>query len=184
MIGNRLSSAVIGLACFAALAACAGVPRPPTMPLARGEVLIKLENEPGPFCGRCDNVRITALSDGRVWIEHGFWQGKYRNWRVERRLVQTTPERFASFREALSPYRPKGELSLQDKPPCHTFWFDVDGVRVEWQDASGTDRLLLNFGCDPESNRAMADALRAAPDLLGIARLRIPWGQWSATAPS
>ena len=136
--------------------------------------LVLPAQRPSPANQRRVAIRLTAP----------FWQGKYRNWRVERRLVQTTPERFASFREALSPYRPKGELSLQDKPPCHTFWFDVDGVRVEWQDASGTDRLLLNFGCDPESNRAMADALRAAPDLLGIARLRIPWGQWSATAPS
>jgi hypothetical protein len=184
VIGKGLSFAVIGLALAATLAACVSVPPPPIAPLVASDELITMENEPGPFCGRCDNVKITALSDGRVWIEHGYWAGRYRDWRVERRLEHALPENFARFREALRPHRPRGELALQEKPPCETFWNDVDGARVEWRDANGTDRLILNFGCDPASKRAMADALRAAPNLLGIATLKIPWGQWVATTPS
>ena len=170
----------LGLLAFvtATLAACVSVPRSPTAPSGVSDQLITLENEPGPFCGRCDNVKITALSDGRVWMEHGYWAGNYRDWRVERRLEQVLPERFARFREALRPYRPKGELALQDKPPCKTFQPDVGGARVEWKDATGEDKLILNFGCDPEGKRAMADSVRAAPDLLGIAALKMPWGQW------
>ena len=168
----------------ATLVACASVPQPLTAPPEENGQLITLENEPGPFCGRCDNVKITALSDGRVWIEHGYWAGSYRDWRVERRLEHVPRERFARFREALRPYRPKGELALQEKPPCETFWHDVDGARVEWKDATGADKLILNFGCDPESKRPMADAVRAAPDLLNLATLKMPWGQWVATTPS
>jgi len=151
--------------------------------LGAGRALITIESEPGPFCGRCDTVKIRALSDGQIWIEHGYWAGHYRDWRVERRHIHGSPERFAHFRGALLPYRPSGTLSLREKPPCETLWNDADGARVEWKDAGRTDKLLLNFGCDPETRKAMADAVRAAPDLLGIARLKMPWGQWVATTP-
>jgi hypothetical protein len=176
--------AVVGLAVAATLSSCATVSRPPTAPLAASEELITLENEPGPFCGRCDNVKITALSDGRVWIEHGYWAGRYRDWRVERRLEHVSLESFTRFREALRPHRPSGELVLQGKPPCETFWNDLDGVRVEWRDGAKSDKLILNFGCDLETKQAMAEALRTAPDALGIATLKLPWGQWVATTPS
>jgi hypothetical protein len=176
--------ATIWLAAAAALAACADVPRAPTGPLAAGDELITLENESGPFCGRCDTVKITALSDGRVWIEHGYWAGRYRDWRVERRLEQVPRENFERFREHLRPYRPSGELLLQGKPACDTFWSDVDGVRVTWRGTTGNDKLVLNFGCDPEKMRAMAEALRAASGALGIRTLQLPWGQSVATTPS
>ncbi|WP_428682572.1 hypothetical protein [Sphingopyxis sp.] len=129
-------------------------------------------------------VKITAVSDGRVWIEHGYRTGKYRGWRLERQLEYVTPDKFARFVQALRPYRPKGELSLQDRPACQALWNDMDGVRVAWIDANGTDKLIFNFGCDTDSNRKMADALRAAPDLLGLASLKMPWGQWVATSQS
>lgn len=173
----------LGLAAAATLAACVGGLKPPTAPLNAGGSLITVESESGPFCGRCDKVKITALSDGQIWMEHGYWAGPYRDWRVERQHIQGAPERFARFRDALLPYRPTGTLALQDQPPCTTLWNDVDGARVEWKDAKGSDKLLLNFGCDPETRRAMADAVRAAPDLLGIATLKMPWGQWVATTP-
>ncbi len=60
----------------------------------------------------------------------------------------------------------------------------MDGVRVEWKDGTASDKLILNFGCDPQAKQAMAEALRAAPNVLGISTLKLPWGQWVATTPS
>jgi len=104
--------------------------------------------------------------------------------RVVRRLEHVSPEGFARFREQLRPYRPSGELGLNAKPPCAEYWSDMDGVRVEWRDGTGNDKLNLNFGCDPENRRAMAEALRAAPNAFGLGPLNVPWGQWVATTPS
>lgn len=156
------------------LAGCASFPLPPTALMAANDQLIVLENSSGPFCGRCDHLKITALSNGRVWIEQGYWAGFYRDWRVKRRLVQTSPERFADFREALRPHRPKGQLALNGMPPCKTFMHDTSGVRVEWKDDTGSDELILVFGCDRETTRTMADAIIAAPGLLGIVALKMP----------
>lgn len=127
-------------------------------------------------------MTITALSDGRVWIEHGYYAGSYSDWTTDRRRVRISPERFATFREHLRPYRPHGELDLYGQPACAIFWNDVDGARVIWRDAAGSDKLVFNFGCDPETRLKEAQALRAASDLLGIADLKLPWGQWVATS--
>lgn len=181
-MSNRPILGLIYSAIVSTAAGCTSVPPAPTVPPAAGDELIIIRNEPGPFCGRCDSVKVVALSDGRVWVEHGYWAGKYRNWRVERRLEQASPQSFARFREHLIPFRPHGQLVLDDKPPCETFWHDVDGVRVEWRDSNGADTLIFNFGCDPKTKQAMAAALKAAPDLLGIDSLKIPWGQWVVTS--
>ena len=151
-------------------------------PLTDG-ALITIRSEPGPFCGRCDSVTMTVLSDGRVWIEQGHWAGRYNNWVVERQLERVPVENVVHFRDRLSRFRPHGVLVLTDKPPCETFWNDVDGVRVEWRDGDQTDKLFYNFGCDPETKRAMTEALKSAPGLLGIPKLKMPWGQWAATSP-
>jgi hypothetical protein len=160
------------------------VAHPPSAPSSTSDELIVMENDPGPFCGRCDTVKLTVSSDGRAWIEHGYWAGNYRDRRVERRLEHVLPANLARFREHLRPYRPRGEISLQEKPACDVLWYDVDGVRVEWRDANRTDRLILNFGCDPAVHRRLAEALRVAPDLLGIPTLKMPWNQWLVATPS
>jgi hypothetical protein len=169
---------------IASLTGCVSGPPKADQPLLTGQELISIENDTGPFCGRCDSVKVTARSDGHVWIEHGYWAGHYRDWTVERRVEQTSPANFERLRDRLRPYRPNGNLELQSKPPCETFWNDVDGVRVEWRDSLRDDKLIFNFGCDPDARRAMADALRGAPAALEIPSLKMPWGQWVATTPS
>lgn len=159
------------------------VPTPPTRPILPDGQLITIENEPGPFCGRCDSIKVIGMDDGRVWIKHSYWAGRYTDWTTEWDMKRIAPENFAKFREKIRPYRPRGQRELQDKPPCTEFWTDMDGVRVEWRDASGNDNLILNFGCDHEANGTMANALRAAPSLLGIKGLKLPWGQSVATTP-
>lgn len=177
MIGQRR---FVVTAALASLTAC--VPAPPTSPLAMGQELITIENEPGPFCGRCDTMKVTASSDGRVWIEHGYWAGHYTDWTKERRLERVPISNFLRFRDQLARYRPRGVLALNQKPPCETFWNDIDGARVEWRDSNRDDKLFLNFGCDPDGKRIIAETVRAAPDLLGISTLKMPWGQWVATS--
>jgi hypothetical protein len=178
---HRLLIRACSLIAAFSLQAC--IHAPPTVPIATGGQLITVENEPGPFCGRCDTVKVTALSDGRVWIEHSYWAGHYTDWTVERQRERVPVENFARFRDQLSRYRPRGVLALNDKPPCDTFWNDIDGVRVEWRDGANSDKLFLNFGCDPQGKRAMVEAVKSAPGLLGISTLKMPWGQWVATTP-
>ena len=178
---KHLFASLCSLTAVVCLPACA--PVPPVGPLPGGVELIALENEPGPFCGSCDSIKVTAMSDGRVWIEHGYWAGRYTDWTVERRLKHIPIGNFVKLCDHLSRYRPKGVLALNHKPPCETFWNDVDGVRVQWRDGTNDDKLFLNFGCDPEAKKSMADALKSAPSLLGISSLKMPWGQWVATTP-
>lgn len=163
------------------LAGCSYFTTPPRSPPSPDGQLITLENQPGPFCGRCDNVKIIASSDGRVWIEHGYWLGQYSDWTVERSLRRVPLMVFAQFRDKLSPFRPNGTLSLNDQPQCAELSTDFDGAEVRWLDATGSSRLALDFSCDPKAREAMANAIREAPKLLGISGLKLPWGQWVAS---
>ncbi|MEZ6023764.1 MAG: hypothetical protein R3C16_10220 [Hyphomonadaceae bacterium] len=134
---------------------------------------VTFETYPGPFCGRCDTTKITVADDGRAWIEQGYWAGDYRDWRVTRREAQISAESLARFRARVDEYRPRGQLALDDQPPCQTFEADNSGINIAWRDERGADRLAYNFGCDSEVRRAMADALRTAPALLEVPGLRI-----------
>jgi hypothetical protein len=155
-----------------ALATCAAGPRAPAAPRTPGEELIAIESSPGPFCGRCETLKLTASSTGQVWIERGYWAGEYSIWQVRRRRVRVTPERFAQLREHLRPHRPQGELLLDRPEACSYFEDDAGEVRVEWRGGGGDSRLRYDFGCDGDTRRAMADALRRAPRPLGIHGLR------------
>ena len=130
--------------------------------------LITYETQPAPFCGRCDTIKLEASSDGRVRIERGHWAGRYRDWRIVRKTVRVTPEQFASFREALAPYRPDGELRLNDELPCKTLNTDQGGASVSWRGGGADAHLAYNRGCDGEARAAMVKALEVAPSSLGL----------------
>lgn len=144
--------------------ACATPPPPVDL---SGDVII-YETSPGPWCGRCDTLKITAAADGRVWIERGYWAGDYRDWRQSRQLVVHSPEEVAAFRAVLEPHRPRGELLLQDEG-CETFLTHMENRRIVWRSAGGVDLLAYNFGCDANKRGQLRDDLNAAPDALGIA---------------
>ncbi len=165
------------------VAGCAYFAPPPRSPSSPDGQLIKLENRPGPFCGRCDNVKIIASSDGRVWIEHGYWLRRYSDWTVERSLRHVSVMAFAQFRDKLGPFRPHGTALLNDQPQCTELSSDFDGAEVHWLDATDSSRLVFDFSCDPKAREAMANAIREAPKLLGIGGLKMPWGQWVASTP-
>jgi hypothetical protein len=49
---------------------------------------------------------------------------------------------------------------------------DLPSADVRWRSADGAEQhLYFYFGCDMERNRAIADRLRVAPDLLPIGEL-------------
>lgn len=141
---------------------------------------VSYETYPGPFCGRCDTTKITVYYDGRTWIEQGHWAGNYRNWRVSRGSAEITREALATFRARLEAFRPSGVLGLNDRPSCETFSSDSSGLIIVWHDQLGSARLDYNFGCDPETRRAMREALVAAPTDLGIPGLR--FREWEPNA--
>ena len=131
-----------------------------------------IESSQGPFCGRCETLKITASSTGQVWIERGYWAGEYSIWQVRRRRVRVAPARFAKLRDHLRPHRPQGELLLDRPETCSFFEDDLGGVRVEWRGGGVDSRLRYNYGCDGDTRRALADALRTALRPLGIRGLQ------------
>jgi hypothetical protein len=158
--------------------ACVNLPAAPAAP--DGEI-ITYETVPGPLCGRCDSIKIVALSDGYVWIEAGHWAATYRDWVVQRRRVRVSAERYARFRAQLAPYRPAGELLLDEHSRCEDFWTDMREVTIAWRGGGADARLRYNFGCDQATKAAMANALSGAPGLLGIRHLPNPLTDWTAT---
>lgn len=149
-----------------ALTSCAAVAAAGPAPRLVGES-ITYKTSPGPFCGRCDTILIVAGSDGQVRIEEGYWAGRYRDWRTKRRTIRVSTEQFGRFREVLAPYRPAGDLILNDRPACQTLVPDSDEVDVTWR-GDDISRLKFYFGCDVETRSAMAGALREAPSTLGL----------------
>jgi len=45
-------------------------------------------------------------------------------------------------------------------------------VRITWQSAAATSRLVYNFGCEAAERREMAKALHTAPSLIPLRYLR------------
>ena len=117
---------------------------------------IAFDEQPHPFCGRCDSTRLVALSSGRVLIERGHWEGNYRDWRVSRRTVQLSSDQLARFRATLAPYKP-----LRDTAPdadCAGYITDQDGAVVTWLEDGNEVRRVFDFGC--LGDRQMNDAVR------------------------
>jgi hypothetical protein len=145
--------------------------------------LVTYETRPGPFCGRCDTLKISAASNGRVLIEQGYWAGDYRDWRVVRRSLRVKRAQFARFRSHLAPYRPVGEHWLRDQEGCTPFMTDMPEILVSWRGSGADGRLWFNLGCDPEKWAPLARALTTAPTHLGIRNLPVPNLGWIATTP-
>ena len=117
---------------------------------------IAFDEQPPPFCGRCDSARLVALSSGLVLIERGHWEGTYRDWRVSRHTVQLSPDQNARFRATLAAYKP-----LRDTVPaadCADYITDQDGAVVTWLEDGNEVRRVFDFGC--LDDRQMNDAVR------------------------
>jgi len=122
----------------------------------------------GPFCGRCDSLKVEVAVDGRVSVERGHWAGRYKDWRVSRRTFRVPPEQAVLFHQRLAPYRPAGSDRLNELGSCKTLTEDLPEVSVSWSGPGRDDRLDFAFGCDFDTRAPIREALRDAPAILGL----------------
>ena len=70
---------------------------------------------------------------------------------------------------------------MQEPENCSEYWHDMGQITVNWKGGGEDGTLRFYFGCDPELNATVTDALQAAPAELAIRELRIPGNNWVAT---
>jgi len=148
---------------------------PLSLPLPPNGEVITYESSPGPFtCGSpsCAHHKIVVASDGRLAIEASRWDRATEGLRSSRWTARLSPGQVAPFWKRLAPYRPAKELLLDDGLSCRDFASDSGEVRITWQSAAATSRLVYNFGCEAAERREMAKALHTAPSLIPLRYLR------------
>lgn len=129
------------------------------------DAVTAIEYEAGPCFGKCPAYSFSVSSDGAgtfMGLDHTQVRGE--------RDFRLTPAEFEAFAAALAPYRPAPETERSyapGQPGCPMGATDLPSVSIRWEYADArTSQLGYNFGCHGEANRAMADALGNAPDLI------------------
>ncbi|MGV9010781.1 hypothetical protein [Brevundimonas sp.] len=136
---------------------------------AADQLEIVYETSPGPFCGRCETLKISVSPEGRVWTETGKWAGDHKDWHRERLELSVSPEQVRNFRTQLQSLRPDGEMRLVGgESTCESHMTDQPMVRVTWRDSNQTDNLDFDWGCDHDYRRAEREILWRAPEALGL----------------
>lgn len=146
-----------------ALAGCVSIGEPPNVER------INYQYSPGPFCGRCDSRQFTVTVDDRVWIEDGHWAGRYRDWRVKRRVVPLPRGAFGAFKAAITPYRPTATIERQtDGEQCAVFLTDGDEIQITWTSGASEVTRVFESGCRDRDKIAAYDAVREAVAALAL----------------
>ena len=152
--------AVLGLA----IAGCARTPAPET-PGPAADAVTSIEYATGPCFGACPVYHFSISSDGT-----GTFEGRKHTSVTGTRQFRLTRVEYDRFVAALSRFRPAPETEREivpGKPECKVAATDLPSVELRWEYADArTSRLDYYFGCDMEANRAMADAIGNAPDLI------------------
>ena len=120
--------------------------------------------EAGPCFGRCPVYSVTIYSNGRATFTGRRFTAV--EGIREFRVPAGTWLRFARHLESLRPRRP-GEIRYSGDR-CRTMATDLPSARVTWTGQGGERSLYFYYGCDMERNRALAERLRRAPDLLPL----------------
>lgn len=148
------------------LGACASTP---WVPIPTHLERITYRPEGFPFCGRCETTEVTIAEDGRIWVTTGFWAGDYEDWREQRRAINSSPDTYARFRDALAPYRPAIERIPSASGEFCSGEFIADGgggAIVTWSDATGSVQRIFEAGCQDDA--PMVRAVRAARAALPV----------------
>jgi hypothetical protein len=123
--------------------------------------------ETGPCFGACAIFKITVDRSGA-----GIFEGRRFTAVTGERRFTVTAEQFRVFAAQLEPLRPDSAEQLYTGEACDMMATDQDSVDVRWHEADGAEQhLYFYYGCDMERNRAIAERLRSAPDLLPIGDL-------------
>jgi hypothetical protein len=146
-----------------ALAASVSLPGCATSTVAAGESLDSVSYETGPCFGACPVYRVTVNRDGQ-----GLFEGRRFTAVTGERRFSVTPAQFRAFVARLAPLRPASGERRYAGEACETMATDLPSAEITWR-AADLQSLYFYFGCDMERNRAIAERLRSAPDLLPIA---------------
>lgn len=148
----------------------AGCTQPGTRPAAGAPQAIEgeaIRYATGACFGTCPVYAVTIRPDGS-----GTFEGERFTAVTGTRPFQATPDAYRRFAAVLAPYKPE-DAERRYEPGsalCGTAMVsDMPSVDVAWAEASGAaHRLHYYYGCGT-ANRAMAEALRKAPESLPIA---------------
>jgi hypothetical protein len=159
---------VLGIAALA-LAGCAKTGERPETGTPKPPVAIESDSityTTGACFGRCPVFSVTVRPDGS-----SVFKGERFTAVTGEKAFQLTPAQYEDFAKRLAPYRPEsGEaIYAPGQPLCKEVATDLPGVDIRWTRAIGdSQHLYYYFGCDMTKNRAMADALGGAVELLPI----------------
>jgi hypothetical protein len=124
--------------------------------------------ETGPCFGACPVYRVTVHADGG-----GLFEGRRFTSVVGQRAFRVTSDQYRAFARRLEPLRPASGAVRYDQPPrCASMATDLPSTDVKWRTRDGREQELYFYhGCDMEKNRAIAERLVGAPDLLPVAAM-------------
>ena len=157
------------IAAAAALGGCAMDGATPTnvgTPMPVESTAITYETH--PCFGACPVYSVTVTPDGR-----GTFTGTRFTAVTGERSFTLTPAAYRTFADTLAPYRPEGgEVRYEmGSETCGAAITDQPSVDVTWTGETGaSQQLYFYYGC-ARDNRALADALRSAPDALPIGEM-------------
>ena len=119
--------------------------------------------ETGPCFGRCPVYRLVINSGG-----DGRFEGLRFTTVAGSRAFRITPAQYRAFARQLAPLRPARGTVRYAGERCRSMATDLPSATVTWRDRRGEQQLYFYYGCDMQKNRAIADRLRRAPDLLPL----------------
>jgi len=121
--------------------------------------------ETGPCFGACPVYRFTIDADG-----NGSFEGVRFTKVLGARTFTASREAFRAFATHLAPLRPgRGTVRYDAPPTCDILVTDRPSTSVTWKNADGPKQsLYFYYGCDMDKNRAMAERLSGAPELLPV----------------
>lgn len=167
-----MTRSITWLAAALALGGCATGqvgPRPTTAAPTAGAPRSQIQSltyATTPCHGFCPVYSVTVAADGA-----GVFTGTRNTAVIGERRFTATPAQVAAFFDGLQPYLPVGELLLAGPDSCKMYASDLPSADVRWTGRPGAGHLLYDYGCDRDTHRALAEALRAAPQALPIAAL-------------
>ncbi|HYD13562.1 MAG TPA: DUF6438 domain-containing protein [Allosphingosinicella sp.] len=119
--------------------------------------------ETGPCFGRCPVYSVTVYSNGRATFT-----GRRFTAVEGTREFRVSPGTWRALARHLEPVRPQRGDIRYSGDRCRSMATDLPSASVTWHDPDGRRSLYFYYGCDMQRNRALADRLRRAPDLLPL----------------
>ena len=137
------------------------------LPGATSSDLAGISYETGPCFGACPVYRLSVRPSGQATFE-----GRRDTAVAGTRNFTVTPAQFDALAAHLAPLRPSSGSIRYSGEVCEMMATDLPSAEVVWEPRSGTPQSLYFYhGCDMEKNAAIADRLRAVPEVIGIGEL-------------